>query len=50
MLHQKLEQPENSSDMALFNHYETLQKSLNSEMENWEQAHNEMEELEKLKE
>ncbi len=49
MLHQKLEQPENSSDMALFNHYETLQKSLNSEMENWEQAHNEMEELEKLK-
>ncbi len=41
--------PENATDMPLFNQYETIQKKLDQEMENWEQFHNELEELETLR-
>lgn len=49
VLHHQMEQPEHAADMALFNQYDALQKSLDREMESWEVAHGELEELEKLR-
>jgi ATP-binding cassette subfamily F protein 3 len=50
-LSQKLEKPENSSDHSLFEDYEKAKNELESQMEQWEQANLELEQLaEKRKE
>jgi ATP-binding cassette subfamily F protein 3 len=45
-IHDKLALPENSSDMSLYESYQSLQKQLEQEMEKWETLHMELEELE----
>lgn len=45
----EMNKPENASDVNLFKNYHQLEKDLEKEMEQWEQSHSELEELEEQK-
>ncbi|MCU4176651.1 ABC-F family ATP-binding cassette domain-containing protein [Carboxylicivirga sp. N1Y90] len=48
-LTEEMNKPENASDESMFKRYHQVEKALEEEMESWEQAHSEFEQLEQQK-